>query len=511
MPLQYDSIPLERMSPDSSAYEKGVRLVTNLAPWDGGAWSTIRQTEVNAQLAVGAGEIIGTYTDPGGSCYVGYRYVTGSISSIFLYDPAAPSITNVSLGGATFPGKPAAWRFTRFGGAVIAAPENVGVGTALELQSRTGGNFGTFVSSADRPAPKFIGTCKSHLIGAYNLAFGGAGVYTSVNTRQLMWSSRNNAAVWTPGTDRAGFAPDLNSNLGDITGLMCFEEFFVVFQQFGATRFSWVGGAEVWQAQEIAGPAFGFNNPVWTGGFIRADRDVYYPSNVGLAVIRNGEAPYQIGAGVTSRFFREGTEYPINRAFPMDGEYHDRAGLLIWTASNGVGFFQILYHPASERFSILTEESLCRGLCIARQQTETVPLGSVVFFELNPSNILEARRPTTANTSPASFYLKRWRPATGLRAALHAVRDLVLLPAGATYPTFELSIQPALDPRFPASGPAASVFTSASRDGNGWWTDSRFPLEGNEFVGTLTIPSAAGLVIQEIPAIELAFQAKSIF
>jgi hypothetical protein len=98
-----------------------------------------------------------------------------------------------------------------------------------------------------------------------------------------------------------------------------------------------------------------------------------------------------------------------------------------------------------------------------------------------------------------------------MRVTLHSVRPLVLLNLnGGAYPAMSLAIDVIEDPVIGTVG--AQTVTAASRDANGWWTDAAFPIDGNEFLFTLTIPNlGAEPTIQEMPALELAFMESSVF
>ena len=511
--MRFDSISVDRMKPDASLYEKGIRLIKNLVPWDGD-WRELESPIRWGATTPPAGSVsAGTFSDPNGLIWVGTRREAGPSARLYEYNPASPGFTSKTP-GTDYAGAPARWRFAKFGASVIAAPENNNTGTALQLQVRSGaGNFANLVPGADRPAPKFIGVCKAYLVGAHNLAWGGAGAtYAAADPYMVMWSSRNNATVFTPAVDRSGFIT-LKSALGEITGLVCFEEFFLVFQQFGVTRFTWVGGDQVWEQQTIGGPTFGLVNTLWADGIVLVERDAYYRSNRGFAVIRNGEAVNLLGEGESSQYFRTGTEFPVSPLFTLTGVLHHLSGNVVWTASRGDSYFQVVYNVATDRMSVLNGQDFPE-IAMARQEAETTaPMSALVFIGMVSTDLEAWRliRDDPRITQTATIATLRFRAATGERIALHSLRPLVLCDLlGGAYPEVSVAVDLIQDP---AVGTAETkTVTSTSRDENGWWTSDKFPLTAGELAFTVTIPSLGeSTEIREIPAVEIALDRSSVF
>lgn len=511
--MQYDSIPLNRMSPDSSDYQKGLRRVSGLVPL-GDQWREITTPEVAGTTALPADSTTGgCFSDPLGSIFIGTT--TGATSRLYEYDPATATFTNRTPAG-DYAAPAGRWRFTKFGARVIA----VGESTVLP-QTRSGaGNFANLITSADRPRPRYIGVSKSYLIGAYNQA-GGGGVYATANPYQVMWSSRNNPTIFTPGVDRSGFAPDLANGKGEITGVACFEEFFLVFQQQGVTRFSWVGGDGVWEMQEIAGPAFGLRSE-WSDSLVTTERIAYYMSNYGPAAIVNGEQASAIGEGTVRNFFMdEGAATnevnPLLRTDLISAVYDTWSGVVVQSAGSGPARIITLFSPASDRWSVVELPSFdnISSVAVGYAIQSYYPLDNIVCFQLVGATLQAIRFNSAAGTRttmPASLSTKRWRPSTGERAALHSLRPLFLLAnraAAPVYPDITVQVLTAAEPRF-ASFDTFACDTS-SLDGNGWATSSIFPLEAGEMTFEISIPSMGDVIISEFPALELAFYPKSVF
>lgn len=513
--MQLDNIPIDRMLPDASLYQKGLQLAMNVIPAFG-TWRELTTPVALASEALPAATSainVGTFSDPLGSIWVGTTHPGGPSSRLYEFAPSTDTFTNRTP-ATNYAGAPARWYFTKFGASVIAAPENIGSGAALQLQVRSGaGNFANLVTSVDRPDPKFICTCRSHVVGAFNIGRAGAGLYAAADPYQYMWCSRNNAAIWTPGVDRAGFAPS-SDDLGELTGICGFKEFFLLFYELGVVRVSWVGGDVVWEPQGIGEYTFGLN-AAWSPGTVKANRDCYYWSNAGPAVIRHGEAPVFLGDGQYRRFFLDQSEtYELDPTNSVEGEFNENLDAIVWSWGNPTFRHQAIYEVRTDRFSILDGSPLATGVGSGRRITEIYPLWSTVLFGMSGANLQAIRFttiPGSRTTAAAKFYTKRWRPQTGQRSVLHAIRPLAIMDLnGGVVPQISILIEAASDPSFTVV--QSATLTALSKDENGWWTSSVFPMEGNEFRFTITLQIVGGQpIIREFPALELAFEPVSVF
>lgn len=520
--MEYDAIPFTHMSPDSSDWEKGLRLVVNAIPESGGTWREVHKRNVLATLALTVNtSLIGEFSDPDGTIYFGTA--DSGTSTSRLYGFAGTTFTNLTP-GADYANKPRFWRFTKFGASVIAAPTILS-GAAIQLQVRAGGvgNFANLVTSADRPAPRFVAVSKSHVLGAYNNAIGGAGVYAAADPYQFMWCARNNAADWTPGTDRAGFQ-NVSDSLGVITGLAGFKDFSLLFQQHGVTRLSWIGGEAVWEAQEIAthdcGISADFVNSPWSGSLLRVRRDLFYLSNSGPAVVRNGEAVEFLGEGQIRRFLMDQltgssatSDFTIDPQGEIDAEFCPYTSRIIWTLKHKQGngnYFLLVYDLKERRFSIIDGLPSVRYVGVRRATRPTNPLDNFVFLEPVLPNI-NAIDLAGSGTLEQRYETKRWRPGTGQRSVVHGLRPLLSLDLrGGSYPAVSVAISASPEPRF--DSPLAATVSTASVDGNGWISDAAFPLEVGEARFTVTVPDlGANPTQREFPALELAHAPSSVF
>lgn len=510
--MEYDSIPFDRMRPDASLYQKGMRLIVNAVPSDGGGWRELGAATVVATVSA-SGVDAGCFSDPAGAIWIGTSNTGGPSSRLYEFDPVGGTFTNRTP-GTDYGGAPSRWSFTKFGASVIAAPTH-GTGSAIVLQVRSGsGNFANLVTSADRPEPKYVGASRSHVIGLNNQ--GGAGLYNTADPYQFMWCARNNAAVWSPGTDRAGFGR-VNDTQGRITGGAFFKDFFLIFQEFGVTRASWIGGDAVWELQEIGGAADGLRGDIEASAAVVTDgRDAFYLAVAGLRVVRNGEVVEEFGEG-SQRLLRDsigisGEDWRLVAA-PIQGAIAPVSGLMAWSYSRTDNTRVLLtYHKATDRVSVweptVVPSQGATTIGAALTQRPGHPAEEFVLFVIFLGTLSAVRfKPAVRASMPLRLYTSRWRPQTGIRASLHSCRPLLV--TSGSYSTITVQVNAAQEPRFAGVNPLTA--TTASLDDNGWLTSDIFPTEGAEFNFKLSIPDLGTSTIIDMPAIELAFASKGQF
>lgn len=521
--MAQDTILFDAMSPDSSDYEKGLKSVLNLLPADANGWREVRALAFKANLALPASSsLVGSFSDPNGTIYVGTTRTAGPSSRLLSYVDSPAAFTNRTP-GVDYAGAPSWWTFEKFGDSVIAAPWNVGTGAAIQLQVRTGAaaTFANLVTSPDRPAPKFLAVSRSHVIGAHNLANGGAGLYAAANPYQFMWCARNNAAVWTPGTDRAGFA-QVNDALGEITGAIGFKDFALILQQFGVTRLTWIGSDAVWQQEELAAHDFGLGGNAsfrWSS-IVRAQREAYYVSNRGPAVT-NGESAQFLGEGVVRRELvdpqsNNGWSFtrPITSGYSSDGYVAWLGELRVVPNAKTLA----AYHVPTGRWSIINDflamnaSSPPEVLGFIKTATPAYSFDSVRLFNFNASvNEINAWGFTsTTGTLAAALTTKRWRPSPGTRAAITGIRPIFLLDLlGGAYPTVTVTVTGFNEAR---TAVFAETLSMADADANGVIQGAPLPLSATEFRFSLSIPTlGAAPTIRELTGLEIFYEEASIF
>lgn len=518
--MKFDSIVFDSMSPDTSEWAPGLKLALGCVPHD----LTYRELpQIFTHLTYvwpAASTLAGRFSDTSGKIYMGTTNPLGT-SRLLVYDGNA-TVTNLTP-GADYAGAPSWWRFEKYGPHIIAAAENVGVGAAISPQIRTSGagNFGPLVTSADVPAPKFICSSKSYLVGANNLGFGGAGIYAAADPYRFMWCAQNTPANWTPATNNAAGFQRVNDAGGEITGSIGFKDFFILFQRLGVTLVRWVGGNVVWEQQEIAGADFGIGSGtsgVTDTSIVRANRSVVYFSNRGPAKIDNGTEASHLGDGEVRRFFMDPFQlgapfdYGIDLSRPIIGDFEAREGYVLWSAGRrtmaGTNF-GIIYHVPSGRWSVIPLAFVAKGTLTA------VSRAGVTNRLFDPFRLLQdgdvagltiQSYSSTLNSSAFTLYSKRWRPSPGEVVSLKQVRPLLLLepPVGVAYPSMTISITPYTDPR----GNLAAVPIPYSYDGlNGGWCGSwPLPMRGEEFLVTLAVGTIGnGAMLREVTGIELGY------
>ena len=504
MPMQYDSILLAEMTPDSSDFQKnGLVLASNVIPTDAG-WREIKGRLALLTTPISA-TTCGYFSDPAGLIYI------GSQKRLFVYNDSVVGITDVSNGGTDYP-VCTAWRFVRYGPTVVAAANNAS--TPLQKRLTTGGTFTDLVTSADRPVPAHLAVCRSHLIGANIL--GGAGVYATAQPNQYAWCARSNASTWTPGTDRAGFALLVDDDGDSITAAIGFTDFALLFQGYGVTRLSYTGGDLVWQPDKIASGAFGLSNVAWAGSLVRAGRDVYYWSNAGPAVVTNAESAQLIGGARWRRFLMDSFQtYSADRLTQIVGSYDADMHQVIWTykAIAVAAQVQAVYDISTDRLSVVAGEDALSGgnqvlgLAHSRSGVSSFPLDRLrnIEFDTPTGNLTISAYTNLARSLPATLTSNIWRPSSGKRAELHGVRIVWRCNLrGGTLPTLTLSIDYSDDPLMNTVTTINLPTSLADRDG--FISSASFPLVAGNYRFSVKVPSMSLPSIAELTALEIAYQ-----
>lgn len=296
-----------------------------------------------------------------------------------LFAPnSAGAWQDYSLGAADYAAAATSWQYLLFGNRIIAtSKENL-------VQSRTVGfAFSNLATSPEKPNGKCICTSYAH-------CFLGDIIEAGVSyPNRVWWSARNNAAVWTPGTDRAGYI-DIIGGGTQIVAMFGFFDYVIVIKDAGVYRMNYTGGPTTFQLQQIAGDTFGGA----TDSFISAGtigRDVFYRTSRGPAVIRNGEVAQllepalaspvssMIGQGVTgitgdqALTLAPGTDsgvrfFPIGQSAAwMTASYSDVSG-----GTFGTNRRIISHDPTSGKWAATIVYSIANGAAAATAPSELV-------------------------------------------------------------------------------------------------------------------------------------------
>lgn len=329
-----DRIGFTGFNPESSIHARdGARLAQGVVPYKGQWRETFVLTDDNGTglFQAGTGEAGDYGSNPRSYWFSGspdvpaavYYTIYNSVSTRReLREADAGTSTNVSKGGTGYSGVGHSFDFATFGDWLLAAALDV------DIQARTTtGNFGDLISSGDKPKGRFIISCRGRAVLG-NVDFSG------LKPRRVWWSKRNDATVWTPGPlpSDPGFLDIREGGFGEVSGLVGFDDFFLVFFERGVERWGFVGGDTVWQRRQVGKHADGM---LMDNDAIAVGRDCYYPSQSGFKVIRGGDSIEPIDRGVSRIFMeRQRGDWSIHRTTRrgvLRGAELQATGVIFWS------------------------------------------------------------------------------------------------------------------------------------------------------------------------------------
>lgn len=195
---------------------------------------------------------------------------------------------NLSPGGVDFANASTSWQSLLFGDTRVIATSKENV----LVSSVSAAAFAALATSPEKPQGRCIATAYAHCFLA-NIKEAGVDY-----PNRVWWSARNNAAVWTPGTDRAGYI-DIIGGGKEIVAMFGFFDYVIVIKDGGVYRMNYTGGPTTFQLQQIAGSTFGGVSSSWgSAGVI--GRDIFYLTTRGPAIIRNGEVAELLSPALAS-------------------------------------------------------------------------------------------------------------------------------------------------------------------------------------------------------------------
>lgn len=242
------------------------------------------------------------------------------------------------------------WSFCLFGPARLIATsrENI-VQTLLPL----GATFVNLITSPEKPQGRFCAAVRGHLVLA-NIYDPGT---LTTSPSRVYWSARNNAAVFTPGTDRCGYL-DMLDDGSEVVGMVGYESYFTVLTKNGVYVFTWTGGPYVWERTLVAGSPFGTQH---SRSIVRHGADIYYLSAAGPAVIRSGQqceliAPDTVGAFMTQEVPADDQrDYRIRPQVGVEviGFSDQWSSIVGWEypKPDGSGARMVMYNPVSGKWA----------------------------------------------------------------------------------------------------------------------------------------------------------------
>lgn len=174
----------------------------------------------------------------------------------------------------------------------------------------------------------------------------------STNVYKLQWGTIGDPTSWpTPGSadalaDQAG-EQELPRELGPISQIVGGEKFGLVFQTFGITRMTYVGGNVVYTFDTYErARGSGHNRSA-----IMVDGNCYYASELGI-FRTDGYAVENLSAGmVEDSIVRDFLSLTEAGNYGYSVAYDSRTSTVMWSKATG---YVLCYHVLYKRFSILT-------------------------------------------------------------------------------------------------------------------------------------------------------------
>lgn len=523
--MNYDTIILDELSPDSSDYEHdGLARASNAIPVQS-AWREIKGRAAGpTQSLAGADRPLTSFAS-GATSYLGTK------QRLFSFDSV--SWADLSKGGAAYAPN-VSWSFAQFGSSVIAAPGQTG-NVPMQVRNGGAGLFGDLVTSVDRPVPVHLGVVRSVLLGAFlQGGAAAAGFYAgTTDPQQFAWSARGNAADWqVNGTNGAGFG-FLKSD-GWINGLITSQSYALVFQQYAVTRLDYTGDSNGFQPSGIGYGGLGIPSVAWAKSAVKAGNDVFYFSGLGPCVVYNGETCQLVGGSKTRRYLSDMlSDYGADPSTPIEGTYDPFLGLVIWTikpsssvtAGNDIRILVVTeikhgsfdaytarFSPQEGRWATIEPGLVTTNVCMDQSIRSAFPLARLRMFEyLSGSNLVQVSGFTDTQSSlPITLVSKIWHPVTNTdpnrQSVLHGVRPVWGIdPNGDPVPVVTVQVECCNDPLMLA-GVTTMTLDLSIHDTNHFLSKASLPIVAGYFRFTVTIPSMAAATLREFHGLELAFE-----
>lgn len=526
--MQFDTIILDELSPDSSDYEHdGLALAQNAIPVQS-AWREIKgkAQAFRGSVIVGTDRPRGAASDTdGNTSYVGTDTRLYSFDSGGFHDRSKGGVA-YAAGGA--------WNFTKFGSAMIAASDN----PAVPLQARIGSaaTFVDLVTSVDRPTPQLLGVVRSVVVGA-NTNNGGAGVYAaSGDGQQFVWSARNDATNWqVDGLNGAGFGY-LKDSEGVITSLVTFASYALAFKQFGVYRLDYTGDSNGFQPSEIGAGGLGIPQMAWGQSAVKAGGDTFYFGGVGPCVVYNGETCQILGGSKVRRYLSDFlSDYGADPFSPITGAYDPWLGAVIWSIvpqkfagslarilviteikHGSYDAYTVRFSPQEGRWATIEPGGQITHLTqiLGNSIYPPSPLANMRLFGYQAPDTLRVDGFTDTTTSlPITLISKIWHPLASSgappgsrQAKLYGVRPIWGIDLhGDALPLVTVVVEWTNDPLFKA-GVSSLILDMANHNDDWFLSKANMPLVAGFFRFTVGIPSMASAHLREFHALELAFQ-----
>lgn len=509
--MPVERVVLTDLSPDLPGYgaRNGASRVNNLLPLDG-RLRCVKKLAEEAQIATASTNvfepIIGTLYYPGrSSLFYGSTSALGNQTlgsgSAHLYEVtlgATHAITHRSK-ATGYAGGIYDWSFALFDDVLVAAS----IGNAVQFINTTATAFNNLIATFDGVTPpqaKYCCVGKTHLVLAH-IRHDGV-----IYPRRVWWSAAGDATDFAvSSTTRSGYY-EVPSAAGEITGCVGYEDFFLLFTESKVIRFNWIGGAEVWFPQELAGGSGFGMDPFSSRSIVRVGTDTIYRSREGYKVIGGNGGLGSFTAGKVASIVRD-------PPFPTPGTYgtlqtgaaDDVSGLLTFLGSFGLSDQELgvvlVANPAEGRFTVFDTG-------VGLPQISPFP-ANAILQAYAPPNIkadgdgLENMVIIWNDTTNAKHVVYRFKSATlaaftlasrliepvpGSASEIRRVRPVIELESGAktNHPVATITISYYSDAWGKTTSGSAALDTATDTDAEGWLLGP-LPIVGQRVEFTLSV------------------------
>lgn len=404
-------LPFSRWAPDDALFGgTGLRLARN-AVWRGGRYRGVPDTTRDAGATVGD-PVPGVASLPANG---ELRNFFGTTTNLHYFDgfSVPTNLGGVASVGATH------WSWTLYGSSVIAAD----VANPIKVSTNLGA-VANLITSVLTPRARYLATIKQHVFGAY-VDDGAGGAFDGT---KFWWSARNAAANWQPGVDRAGFAY-IRAGVGNITGVVGFEDFGLLFCERGVFRIDYIGGDVVWALRQIAGAADGLpqtaEDSLSVQGF-----DVFYMALGGPRTVRAGEQVIDIGEGSVSAYLTQvgRPSDVVIQGFRVYGGAMLATPYVVFHYGGGpVNQPQnrlLVYNAAEQAWSTVTSPVGQAETMMGFAQIDGPGSFMIAAVSRSLLNTVARDRYQGALTQTTTFRTPRMQPAPGRKSRLVAVRPI---------------------------------------------------------------------------------------
>lgn len=448
------------------------------------------------------------------------RLFAATSSHLWEINPTTGALTDRCKGGHY---ASSTWSFLPFGGIVVAAS------AGNPIQSVTpGGAFADLVTSATKPRGKYLCSCRGHIILGNITA-------PAANPREIRWSGRYQPADWEPGSNRSGFN-EFFGDVGVITGLVGFEDFFLIFTTKVVIRASFIGGDAVWSYQQIGSLHDGMPLGLWRS-VVPVGRDAYYLSRTGPRVVVSGESIRDLAAGKVRRTIldpkqqMQGFTSGIPLSIPFGSTWLPSGACDAFRRTVAWGWFNTSTSTPTDEYAVLWIYNIEEGTWAVSAPFFTPASGGVTLYDNlvlcsrdlgaslagvtgNPlqgiSTVWSAVQGSklfagsfSGNTLASTNFTTRMADFGPGQTAIHAARlrlsyvDMVGgVPAAVTLTVRAYNNLPANYSETPDDTGTVSFNLTSSVDDRGFAFFGRAPVRGAFFVFLLSVVDGAGTTLQ---------------